>query len=89
MIWHTHYFRKDIHEWATPTSPQESLVLSAIPTGELLTINTILGNLLNNKDNDLIRSTREVRTYLDNLIKLGFVGEANFERVYKFVKSLR
>ncbi len=73
----THYFRKKIQVGQTHLSPE----------GELVTLNTIVGNVMCNKENDCIRKPQEVQTLLDDLVKYKLVGSVHGERLYRFCKD--
>lgn len=88
MLFHTHFYKKDIHQWKDVPSPQHSIVLNAIPNGELVTKKTIVNNVMIDKDNDLIKWANDVGPYLTDLVRDGYVGEAVSERIYRFIKTL-
>jgi hypothetical protein len=88
MLFHTHFYKKDIHQWKDVPSPQHSIVLKAIPNGELVTKKTIVNNVMVDKDNDLIKWANDVAPYLNDLVLGGYVAEIHSERIYKWVKTL-
>lgn len=87
MQFQTHFFKKEIHQWKDVPSPQHSIVLKAIPRGELVTLNTVVGNVMSDKDNDLIRKAGEVYSYLNDLVKGKYIAEVHGERLFKFLKD--
>jgi len=87
MLYETHYFRKNLGAWQYLT-PNHGIVFSAISENQLLPLNIIVSNVLSNKDNDLVKSKKEVQNLLSDLVKHKVVGEAVSEKIYRFTKSL-
>ena len=84
----TAYYRKFIKDWQAVSSPNYSVVLKAVPSGKLMYIEDIVKLVLNDKENDTVKSGREVESVLKSLITDGFVGEAHGLKIEKFIKTL-
>ncbi len=83
----TIYFKKPLKYHKDAPSPNHSVVLSSLPSGELVCLDRLSDYVLANKDNELVRSKREVQVLLGDLIKEKMVGEVHSERLWKFLKD--
>jgi len=81
------FFKKPRHVWANAQTPAQSVLLTALPEGELLNFNTILGNVINNKDNDCLKTKKDIEGCLDDLIKQGHIVEIHGERLFRLFKD--
>ena len=81
------YFKKPIHLWKDVPSPNHSIILDSIPKNELITSNNIIRNVLENKNNDLVKKSGEVESLLKDLVSWRMVGEVYGLRIEKFLKD--
>lgn len=81
------FLKKPKPVWATAQNKGQSIILAAIAEGELLNFNTILGNVINNKDNDLLKNKKDVEHYINDCIQAGFLVEIHGEQLWRMFRD--
>lgn len=81
------YLKKPRHVWSNAQSPSQSVLLTALPEGEILHLDTIVKNILSNKDNDSLKNERDIKICLSDSIKQGFIVEVVGESLWRLFRD--